>query len=52
MKTFTPEGMATRKVRPLNTIVAYSLMPAVNMWWPHTRKPSSASEMELIATNM
>jgi hypothetical protein len=28
LKTFTPEGMATKKVSAEKTMVAYSLMPA------------------------
>ncbi len=32
LKIFTPLGMATRKVRAENSIVANSLMPATNRW--------------------
>jgi hypothetical protein len=39
LKTFTPEGIATSMVSAENTMVANSLWPDVNMWWPHTRKP-------------
>ncbi len=49
LKTFTPLGMATRNVSAEKSMVANSLMPATNMWCPHTRKPKIASAMELIA---
>ena len=37
LKTLTPVGMATKKVRKRKIHRAVSLMPAVNMWWPQTR---------------
>ena len=43
LKTFTPDGMATRKVSEREDHASRSsLCRLTNMWWPHTRKPSSA----------
>src|SRR2546421_10582021 len=42
LKTLTADGIATRKLRIEYTSAAYTDSPATNMWWPHTRKPSTA----------
>ena len=42
LKTLIAEGIATRKLRIEKTIPAYIDWPATNMWWPQTRKPSTA----------
>ena len=39
---FTPEGMATKKVRNEKMVDDSSLWPETNMWWPQTRKPTTA----------
>src|SRR3979490_3240385 len=42
LKTFTAEGIATRKLRIEKISAAYTDSPAMNMWWPQTRKPRAA----------
>ena len=49
LKTFTAEGMAMKKVMKLKIVLARVVWPEVNMWWPHTRNPSSAIANELMA---
>ena len=51
LKTFTAEGIATRKLSIENTRDAYTDWPATNMWWPHTRNPSTAMPRLEKATN-
>src|SRR3954470_11906679 len=51
LNTFTADGMATRKLRIEKIIAAYTDSPATNMWWPHTRKPSTAIARLAKATN-
>ena len=46
------EGMATKNVRNENSMVLYSLSAVVNMWCPHTRKPSTAMAMDEKAMNL
>ena len=42
LKTLTADGIATRKLRNEKISAAYTDCPATNMWWPQTRKPSTA----------
>src|SRR6476660_6168536 len=42
LKTLTADGIATRKLRIEKISAAYTDSPATNMWWPQTRKPSTA----------
>src|SRR5262245_43831776 len=42
LKTLTAEGIATRKLRAEKMSAAYTDSPAMNMWWPQTRKPRTA----------
>src|SRR5437016_6493215 len=42
LKTFTADGMATRKLKNEKIIPAYGDWPLTNMWWPHTRNPRTA----------
>jgi len=42
LKTFTPVGTATKKVRNEKMTPAVLDMPLTNMWCPHTRKPIKA----------
>ena len=51
LKTLIAEGMPTVKVSAENTMFARRLWPDTNMWWPHTRNDSSASETLEYATN-
>src|SRR5215216_8027923 len=51
LKTFTADGMATRKLNIEKISYAYTDCPATNMWWPHTRKPSTAIPRLENATN-
>ena len=45
LKTLIADGIATRKLRIEKTIPAYIDCPLTNMWWPQTRKPSTAIAM-------
>jgi len=45
------EGIATRKVRNEKMSPAYTDWLATNMWWPHTKKPTSAMPRLEKATN-
>src|SRR5215216_4978005 len=51
LKTFTADGIATRKLRIEKISAAYTDCPATNMWWPHTRNPSTAIPRLENATN-
>ena len=42
LNTLIADGIATRKLRIEKTIPAYIDWPETNMWWPQTRKPSTA----------
>src|SRR5215831_10130438 len=42
LKTFTADGIATRKLRIEKIKAEYTDSPATNMWWPQTRNPSTA----------
>ncbi len=42
LNTLTADGMATSMLRMEKIIAAYTEMPATNMWWAHTRNPSTA----------
>jgi hypothetical protein len=50
LKTFTALGMPTVNVSAENTMFASRDWPETNMWWPHTRNDSSASEIDEYAT--
>src|SRR5262245_20889742 len=52
LKTFTAEGIATRNESSEKTTPAYSDWPLTNMWWPHTRNPSTAIARLEKATNV
>src|ERR687898_964997 len=52
LKTFTADGIATRKLKNENTNDAYTDWPATNRWWPHTRNPSTAMPMLEKATKV
>src|SRR5712691_7602735 len=52
LKTLTADGIATRKLRMENIRAAYTDSPATNMWWPHTRNPSTAMAMLANATKV
>src|SRR6267378_1315074 len=51
LKTFTAEGIATRKLRIEKISAAYTDSPAMNMWWPQTRNPRTAMARLENATN-
>ena len=51
-KNFTPVGTATKSVLYMNGTRRYSAMPEVNMWCPHTRKPTRAMPRDDIATKL
>src|ERR671936_2172310 len=52
LKTFTADGIATRKLRIEKISAEYTDSPATNMWWPHTRNPSTAIARLARATNV
>jgi hypothetical protein len=52
LNTFTADGIATRKLRIEKIIAEYTDSPATNMWWPHTRKLSTAMARLANATNL
>ena len=45
------DGIATRKLSSENAIAAYTDWLLTNMWWPHTRKPTTAIARLEKATN-
>src|SRR2546425_9711937 len=51
LKTFTADGMATKKLKNEKIIPAYGDWPLTNMWWPHTRNPRTAMARLANATN-
>src|ERR1051325_2501001 len=51
LKTFTADGIATRKLRIEKIIAEYTDSPATNRWCPHTRKPRTAIARLANATN-
>src|SRR6266699_2940238 len=52
LKTLTADGIATRKLSSEKIIPAYGDWPLTNMWWPHTRNPSTAIARLAKATNL
>ena len=50
LKILMPDGMPIRNVISENTTELTGLWPEVNMWWPQTRKPSSAIATDESAT--
>lgn len=50
LMTLMADGMATRKVRKLKTMVANSLWPLTKRWWPQTMNDTSARPIDDIAT--
>src|SRR5688500_3098827 len=50
LKILIPDGMPIRNVITENATEDTGLWPLVNMWWPHTMKPSSAIATDDSAT--
>src|ERR1051326_2109210 len=52
LKTFTADGIATRKLRIEKIIAEYTDSPATNMWWPQTRNPRDRKSTRLNSSHI